>query len=156
MEADSDLESGRDARLAARRQAMDLLARREHARAELAAKLKKRDHDAETVEGVLDTLIDDGLLSNARYARAVVAAKSARGIGPVRIRAELAALDVADAEIESAIDEAEIDWSALAESARVKRFGAALPDDFPARAKQMRFLQRRGFDADQLRAAFDD
>lgn len=156
MEADDDAQSGHDARLAARRQAMDLLARREHARAELAAKLKKRDHDAETVEVVLDTLTDDGLLSDARYARAVVAAKSGRGIGPVRIRAELAALDVPDADIERAIDEADVDWPALAESARIKRFGTALPEDFPARAKQMRFLQRRGFDADQLKAAFDE
>ena len=48
------------------------------------------------------------------------------------------------------------DWKALAEAVRAKRFGVEQPEDFPAKAKQMRFLQRRGFDMDMLNAAFDD
>ncbi|MES1935123.1 regulatory protein RecX [Salinisphaera hydrothermalis] len=143
-------------RLAIRKRAMDLLARREHARAELVTKLAKRDHDADEIEVVIDELAAEGLQSDARYAEAAVASKSRRGIGPVRIRAELRSAGVADADIEIALDEAEIDWDELAEAARRKRFGDAMPEDFPAKAKQMRFLQRRGFDGDQLAAAFDD
>lgn len=143
-------------RLAIRKRAMDLLARREHARAELVAKLVKRDHDADEIEVVIDELAAEGLQSDARYAEAAVASKSRRGIGPVRIRAELRSAGVADATIEIALDEAEIDWDELAEAARRKRFGDEQPDDFPTKAKQMRFLQRRGFDGDQLAAAFEN
>ena len=143
-------------RLAIRKRAMDLLARREHAYAEMATKLRRREHADDDIHDVLDTLVDDGLLSNERYAIAAVASKSSRGIGPVRIRAELAAVAVDDVLIEDALAGVGVDWHALAESTRIKRFGAEPPPDFPARAKQMRFLQRRGFDMDQLRAAFDD
>ena len=149
-------EAVRTERLAIRKRAMDLLARREHAYAELVAKLKKREHAADDIEIVLDELADDGLQSDIRYAEAAVANKARRGIGPVRIRAELRGAGVGDAEIEAALAEAGMDWDACAEAARRKRFGAELPPDFPTKAKQMRFLQRRGFDADQLAAAFDD
>ena len=141
---------------AIRKRAMDMLARREHARAELAAKLAKRDHDRDAIAAVLDELVDDDLLSDRRYADAMVSSRASRGIGPARIRAELGAVDVSDAEIERALDECEVDWHALAEAVRIKRFGAEVPPDFPAKAKQMRFLQRRGFDADMLQSAFGD
>jgi regulatory protein len=143
-------------RLAIRKRAMDMLARREHAPAELADKLAKRDHDREQISSVLYELIDEGLLSQTRYADAMVASRAARGVGPVRIRAELAAVQIDDAEIERALAETETDWKALAEAVRAKRFGVEQPEDFPAKAKQMRFLQRRGFDMDMLNAAFDD
>ncbi|MES1939616.1 recombination regulator RecX [Salinisphaera sp. T5B8] len=143
-------------RLAIRKRAMDMLARREHAPAELAAKLSKRGHERDQIDSVLDELIDDGLLSSSRYADAMVSSRAARGIGPVRIRAELAAVQIDDAEIERALADSETDWNTLAEEVRAKRFGAAQPEDFPAKAKQMRFLQRRGFDMDMLNAAFDD
>ncbi|HET7313056.1 regulatory protein RecX [Salinisphaera sp.] len=135
---------------------MDLLARREHARAELITKLAKRGHAAADIEAVLDELAGQGLQSDARYAEAAVANKSRRGIGPVRIAAELRSAGVDAVVIDAALAEAEIDWNALAEAARRKRFGDDPPDDFPTKAKQMRFLQRRGFDADQLAAAFDE
>lgn len=143
-------------RLAIRKQAMDLLARREHARAELVTKLKKREHGLDDIEIVLDDLADEGLQSDARYAEAAVANKARRGIGPVRIRAELNTASVDDSHIEAALAAAEVDWDAMADVARRKRFGDALPDDFPTKAKQMRFLQRRGFDPDQLAAVFDE
>jgi regulatory protein len=143
-------------RLAIRKRAMDLLARREHAPAELATKLAKRDHDRDAIASVLDELIDDGLLSESRYADAMVASRASRGVGPVRIRADLAAVKVSDFEIERALEDAEVDWHALAEAVRRKRFGAEMPADFPAKAKQMRFLQGRGFDGDALQAAFND
>lgn len=143
-------------RLAIRKRAMDFLARREHARAELETKLRKREHASDDIACVLDALVDDGLLSNARYAQAAVQSKSGRGVGPVRIRAELAAVGVSDQDMEIALAEAEVDWSTLAESVCLKRFGPDKPVDYPAKARQMRFLQQRGFDMGQLHAVFDD
>jgi regulatory protein len=42
----------------------------------------------------------------------------------------------------------------LAREVRRRKFGATAPRSLGERAKQARFLQYRGFDAEQLRAAF--
>ncbi len=142
-------------RLAIRKRAMDLLARREHAYKEIVTKLAKHEHARDEIEIVLDGLVDDDLLSDVRFAEASVASKARRGVGPVRIRAELMQAGVTESVIDTALADAEADWVAIAGAAREKRFGPALPEDFPTKAKQMRFLQRRGFDGDQLAAVFD-
>jgi regulatory protein len=36
----------------------------------------------------------------------------------------------------------------------VKKFGPARPGDFRERSRQMRFLQQRGFSAEQIEALF--
>lgn len=138
-----------------RARAIKLLARREHAPAELARKLVQRGYDPEQIHAVLDALRADNLLSVQRYAESMVRARSARGQGPQRIRADLSSAGVDDADIEAALSQAETDWSALAASERIKRYGDGVPDNFPDRAKQMRFLQRRGFSGEQINAAFD-
>jgi regulatory protein len=154
---EEDVKAARAARrLEIRQRALNLLARREHAPSELAAKLRRRGYADDDIAAVCVRLAEENWLSGQRYAQAVVVAKSARGIGPARIRAELAAVAIDDAMIETALADAEVDWVALARAARAKRFGPSLPDDFPTKAKQMRFLQQRGFDAEQLRAVFDD
>ncbi|HVJ29103.1 MAG TPA: RecX family transcriptional regulator [Gammaproteobacteria bacterium] len=38
---------------------------------------------------------------------------------------------------------------------RAKRFGPELPRDYAERARQARFLQYRGFDSAQIRAALE-
>jgi regulatory protein len=136
-----------------RRTAMDLLARREHSRAELRAKLGARGADSTAVDPVLDRLSADGLQSDERYAQALASSHARRGKGPVRIRAELRARGVDDGVIERAVRELELPWAELAAQARVKRFGAAAPEDRAARAKQARFLEQRGFAAEHIRAA---
>ena len=57
---------------------------------------------------------------------------------------------------EEALRRAEVDWVQLAREVRRRKFGAATPRSLGERAKQARFLQYRGFDAEQLRAAFRD
>lgn len=77
-----------------RRSAMNLLARREHSRHELADKLRLRYLQSESVaetfddvlEQVLDRLEADGLLSDARFAEAYVRSRIQRGFGPLSIR----------------------------------------------------------------------
>jgi regulatory protein len=55
--------------------------------------------------------------------------------------------------IQEALSEAEQDWSALAREMRQKKFGADVPSDFKEKARQMRFLQYRGFEPSQIQAA---
>ncbi len=138
-----------------RRVAMDLLARREHTRTELAAKLTARGAEADALAPVLDALEDDGLLSESRFAEAFVRQRSGRGQGPVRIRHELGQRGVSEAAAEAALAAADADWDELATSVRHGRFGAEPPADLKERARQSRFLSYRGFTGDQVRRALD-
>jgi regulatory protein len=130
---------------------MDLLARREHSRLELERKLVARSFDESLVVVVLDELEADGLLSAERFAQSFVESRYARGQGPIRIER-----DLVERGIDSAgryLDDERFDWNALARDARGKRFGLPVPDDFADRARQMRFLEYRGFSRDQIRYA---
>ena len=134
---------------------MDLLARRDHSRLELDRKLTKRGFERAIVEHVLEDLIRDRLLEEDRFVESFIRGRLRKGQGPVRIRGELAQRGIADASVSTALAEADCDWTALAAEVRAKRFGAEAPADFKERARQAKFLQYRGFESEQIRAALD-
>ena len=69
------------------------------------------------------------------------------------IRAELRQQGIPDERIEQELQASGTDWRQLAGEVRRRKFGPGLPKSLSERAKQARFLQYRGFDADQIRAA---
>lgn len=127
-----------------------LLARREHSRAELALKLAQRGIEQAEIERALDRLQAMDALNEERFAEQYMRMRLRQGYGPARIRADLAARGVDTATAEAELAGAEGDdahWLARAEAARRRRFGEALPADYDERARQARFLERRGFPA---------
>lgn len=142
--------------LAARKKAMDYLARREHSRQELEHKLAKAGFEPDAAAEAIEGLEADGLQSDLRFAEAFVHSRVRRGKGPVRIRAELGERGVAGSLVSRALEETGADWRKLAIETRRRKFGAELPRDFTDKARQMRFLQYRGFDTDQIQAAVSE
>jgi len=140
---------------ACKRTALDLLARREHSRVELTRKLAAREFPAEIITATLDGLERSGALAEARFTETFIRSRVAKGQGPLRIRAELAQRGVAEAEVDTLLRNAEVDWVAMTRAARQKRFGGAPPRDYPDRARQARFLEYRGFNSAQVRAALE-
>jgi regulatory protein len=130
---------------------MDLLARREHSRAELGAKLRARGADPSTLETVLDALAAERLQSDARYAEQYLRQRAEKGYGPLRIAQELRQRGIAESQVDEALARQEFDWAEQASAVRAKRFGRMPPRDIRERAKQVRFLEYRGFAADQIR-----
>lgn len=147
---------GEDADLATvRDKAVALLARREHSRLELKRKLQQREYPREFIEQALDELIAEGLLSEARYAEALVHSRINRGFGPLRILAEAAEAGADEALIQQALASADIEWQALAVEAHAKRF--TKPAKTAAeRIKQARFLSGRGFSSEIVRSVVGD
>ena len=131
--------------------ALRLLARREHSTRELTTKLTARGYEQQTVLAVIEALADRNLLSDGRFVDEFVASRLRRGSGPVKIREELRGRGVAESLVDNALSERRSEWLTNAEAARRKRFGAPLPGDFEERARQARFLQQRGFTAEQIR-----
>lgn len=134
-----------DTAVAVRRTAMDLLARREHTWSELQRKLKQRGADSALIERELQRLEDEGLLSHERFCEAYVHARCQRGYGPQRLREELRQRGVTEELIERTLESPEWDWEALARSAFRKRFPEGRAVEPRERARQLRFMQYRGF-----------
>jgi len=138
---------------------LDLLARREHGSSELKTKLAKRFRqrgcDLNTVEQVTQQLIEEGLLSDERFAASRVRQLAGRGYGPSRIRNDLRQQRVEHLisdNMEEAFD-SEVDWEAEATAVYEKKYGGAPIDgDWDARQRErgrrLRFMQYRGFSSD--------
>lgn len=133
--------------------ALDLLAQREHSRLELQNKLLQKDFAHDEVELLLNTLIAENLLSDERFCEAFIRNRIKKGQGGLRIKEELRQRGISN-ELISHYLNSQNDWQEKLAIVRRKKFGDAIPKDFKERAKQMRFLQYRGFSIEQINEAF--
>jgi regulatory protein len=137
--------------LSLRTRALQHLARREYSRAELRAKLQPHAQVEEGFEQLqpvdLDALLDDltarGWLSDARATTQFVHAKRSR-FGTQRITHELRLRGISDELIDAALPALKDSELDTARDVWQRKFGH-LPQDQKEKAKQMRFLQSRGF-----------
>jgi len=134
-----------------RERALRLLARREHSRAELARKLRAHLQPEDNLEALLDDLSRRKLLSDERYAEARAHVLS-RKFGAARIAHELRTKGVGEELAARALTPARETEVARAREVWRRKFRAA-PKTREERAKQMRFLQSRGFSFDAIRSA---
>ena len=128
-----------------RHTAMDFLSRREYSTEELRQRLRRKEFDHNDIEQALNKLISDNLLSDRRFCESYLRYRANRGFGLSRIRQELAERGI-NAEMANSTEQAlTIDWQQNAEEVLLKKFTTVAKDDFTLRAKQMKFLQYRGF-----------
>ena len=106
------------------------------------------------IDHVLAELAEVGYLSDKRFAEIFVRGRFVRGIGPLRIQAELRDRGISDGLMADPLEEFCTRWIESARQQGAKRFGEMPPADFQSRAKQMRFLQQRGFTGEQIQAVF--
>jgi regulatory protein len=133
-----------------RERALRLLARREHARAELARKLAPHAESAQVLVALLDDLCARRLLSDERYVDMRMNARAAR-FGNARLAYELRTQGVCDELVTAALAATE-DELTRARQVWQRKFGdAPKADDVAARAQQTRFLMSRGFSGATIR-----
>jgi regulatory protein len=124
-------------------QAVRLLARREYTRADLERRLLAKGASRDEVTAALDELVAQGLLSNERFARALVAQRSGK-YSRRSIRGELKRKGVSGEAIDVALIDSPVDDDAALHALWQRRFGT-LPSNDKEKARQIRFLQSRGF-----------
>lgn len=159
METDSGNESNELEQIALRKafatlrdKAYGYLVRREHSASELREKLVRWDeHDLR--DYLIEKLIEDGAQSDARFAEHLGRVRTGAGKGPRALQRELQQHLIDPDIIEEVMETYRNQWSALAEQARSRKFGAELPTDYKEWARQARFLQQRGFAAEHVRRA---
>jgi regulatory protein len=123
--------------------AVGYLARREYARAELRDKLLATGAAPDEVDPVLDELAAEGYLSDERFAQALVRQKHG-GYSKRSIAGTLKAKGVAGEVVTDVLAGTDMDDAATLVALWQRRFGRAPADD-RERARQVRFLQSRGF-----------
>ncbi|MBF0177310.1 MAG: regulatory protein RecX [Magnetococcales bacterium] len=133
--------------------ALRCLAQRPHGIQELTRKLHRKGAPRELVAQAIARCLEQGYLNDAAFAEALTRDRMRnRQCGPLRVRADLRARGVAEADAATALENFLVatDLVTLARAARDKRFGSVPPSDRVSLKKQYDFLVRRGFDADTI------
>ena len=147
------------AALAVYDRALNMLAFRARSARELARALVRKGADREHVEQAIARLVEQGFVDDAKFARAFSRAKVV-GASHSRRRVQQDLLrkgvsrDVADTAIDATFEEEGIDRSALVVAAARKKLRTLAGLEVDVRRRRLYgFLARRGFDADDIRAA---
>lgn len=129
-----------------RERALRFLARREYTRKELARKLAPHSEDEAEIAALLEDFQQRGWLSEQRFVEQMVHAHGSK-YGSRYIAHELREKGVSEETIASTLPQLKENDLETARMVWAKKFGKP-PEDAKDRAKQMRFLQSRGFGLD--------
>lgn len=124
--------------------AFALLTRRDYSQAELITKLNQYAINPEEVEKLVEELAQNNYQSDQRVAELTLASQLRKGKGLQRIKQALKAKQL-DAELITE-ELQEVDWLDQAYQLKLKKFGEEVATDPKIKARQIRFLQYRGFD----------
>lgn len=136
--------------------AIQLLSRRDHGEYELQQKLTQKGYEVADVEQTIQFCLEHRYLDDLRYAQSQIRQHVAKGHGLRRIQQELKLKRVSEAAIEQAFEREPQDWFELARLTAQKKFKGEKATDQKEYARQIRFLQYRGFSFEQIQYALDD
>lgn len=128
--------------LSLRGRALGYLARREHSRAELLAKLRRHAGPDEDIDALLDDFVARGWLSEHRLVDQVV--NHSRRFGAARVLNDLRRRGVDPVLVGEAARPLRQGELAIARDVWRRKFGS-VPADANERMRQIRFLRNRGF-----------
>jgi regulatory protein len=129
--------------------AIRYLAQREHSVMELVQKLSRKGFDEPEIQQAISQLQAENKQCDQRFAESLMRARVQAGKGPRWLEQELQQHNLPV----SMLGELDVDWSALAVQARAKRFGLQPVQEQSEKARQVRFLQYRGFTSQQIHLA---
>lgn len=133
-----------------RERALRLLARREHARTELARKLAPYAESIDVLDVLLDDLSARRLLSDERYVEMRMNARRGR-FGNARLAYELRTQGISAELVDAALATGDDELTRAHQVWQRKFGGKTQALDATERARQMRFLMSRGFSAETIR-----
>jgi len=139
--------------LSLRGRALGYLARREHSRAELEAKLRRYASPADDIVTLLDDFVARGWLSEKRLVDQVVT--HSRRYGAARVLNDLRRRGVDPGLVSEAAQPLRQGELAIARDVWRRKFGAA-PVDAVDRMRQIRFLRNRGFSGSTIAQVLKD
>ncbi|SPL69001.1 regulatory protein RecX [Acinetobacter stercoris] len=131
--------------------AFAVLTRKEYSKADLIEKLALYAADRDEVITLVDELARENYQSDQRVAEMTLRSQVRKGKGPNRIKLALRTKQLDKTLVEEDLNE--INWYEQAYQLKVKKYGTDVSKDPKLKAKQIRFLQYRGFDMDSIMKA---
>jgi regulatory protein len=132
------------------------LAQRDYSQQEIRQKLKSKQNIALNeieIDIILSDLMQAGFINESRYTENYIRYRRVKGYGPVRISLELQVRGIKDEMIAEHLKITDNAWFVEARHVWRKRFKMGQAADIKQRAKQMRFLQYRGYTQEQIKYA---
>lgn len=118
--------------------------------------LRDLEGDADAAKRVVDALVADKYVDDARYASAFAREKaSIQGWGPVKIRFQLHSKGISDADIASGMSEIEEPKAARKLESVIAAKYRSLKGDPQCRLKLLKFALSRGYEYGDVAAAVD-
>jgi regulatory protein len=134
--------------------AMNLLARREYSASELQDKLRSKTSNNLVIDEVVRQLQVDGLQSDQRFAEAFVRMRLRQGKGKRLVARELQQKGIPTTLIQEFLAE-DNQWEEALRDLIQRRFSGQIATEPKQKARQLRYLQARGFTYEQIRSAID-
>lgn len=131
--------------------AFAVLTRKEYSKKDLIEKLALYAMHRDEVLTLVDELARENYQSDKRVAEMTVRSQIRKGKGPNRIKLALNAKSINKELAKEDMDD--VDWYEQAYELKVKKYGVAVATDAKLKAKQIRFLQYRGFEMDAIMKA---
>jgi len=117
-------------------------------------KLRLKGFLADDFEPIVQRFIETNLISDHRFTESFIHWRRNRGYGPLRISMDLQARGIPPDMIADLLQITDNAWFVGAQKMWQKHFKGKRPVDYLQRAKQMRFLQYRGFTREQIEYVF--
>lgn len=127
-----------------------LLSRRDHTQLELKQKLLAKGYELAEVIAIIDEFLKSRLINEQQFTENFIYWRRNRGYGPERIKQELKQRGIALTIIAEHLDIHDNDWLLQMRKIWQKHFKGKPPTNLNERAKQMRFLQYRGYTREQI------
>lgn len=102
----------------------------------------------------MTNLVQEGWINELRFTDNYIHSRRIKGYGPLRIARELQTRGISAEMIAEQLQITDNAWFTEAQKVWQKHFKGQLPSDFKLRAKQIRFLQYRGFTREQIEGVF--
>lgn len=130
--------------------AITLLAKKDYSSGRLSSLLSKLTEKEEYVERVVRRLSDSHYINDTQLINNLIDKHIKKLHGPTRIKQEIRQKGFPQELIDQKIEESGIDWYSMAKEARIKKFSDTPPSEQKEKAKQIRYLQYKGFSMDMI------
>lgn len=131
-----------------------LLSRQDYSTKQIERKLIQRNVDKSYIQELISWCQNHAFIDDARFCESYIIRQTNKLLGYQRIKADAYHKGLNQELFETIINEMEIDWYQLAQSAYNKKFSKINTSlDYKEKAKRMRYLSYRGFNHDQIEFA---
>ena len=126
----------------AMRQALKYLVKREYTLSDMQARLLGKGYSDDVVQNAIESLLQEGHLSQSRFIEQYIASRISRGDGPIKIRRDLMMKGCSSEEIDEYLDDGAHYWKQHAQALLDKKARVGEGDDS---MRSYRLLKRKGY-----------